>query len=700
MKSRFTFLGLALFAGLVQSSPAQVSAQAPLTQFEEVPGQREFSGWMIARPFQVADLEERGVSHEQSETLHLAGHMMMSGFQVHEFVTATDEYIFAVPATSTENSVARELMSTGAFQYVEPDWTVYPIGSPNDPLFGSQWQHNANRMQSADGWDIHTGNPTVGVAFCDTGIRTTHEDFQQHRLEGYNAVDRVWESNGGNIGAVHPHGTMVTGCGAANGNNGVGVSGMGWDLSHRMMRVSNSSGGGASLSDLQHAARTAIEAGDRVASVSYSGPDSSSNLTTATYIKSIGGLLVWAAGNDNRNLTFGNRDNDDIIIAGATNSSDNKASFSAYGQYVDVTAPGESVLTCDSGSNSDYAYVSGTSFACPITAGLCALIWSADPSLTPNEVEAILKNGVDDLGSAGADNTYGYGRVNIYGSLSLIGGGTNPPVAEFSGTPTSGTAPLTVSFSDQSSASPDTWAWSFGDGGNSSSQNPSHTYTTPGTYTVSLTASNANGSDGETKVGYIVVDAPAPPTANFNGTPLSGTAPLEVSFIDASTDEPTSWSWDFGDGGTSSAQDPSHTYTAAGVYSVTMTASNANGSDTLVRTEYITVTEPGGYTGQGFILSKNADFSTDDRSFSSSDTIYMLVWSDQLNNGNMRQNWWQLKKRKDSVRQNFTNHGDGSFTASFNLSNLPSSASSWTFKANLRDRSGVRYQPSAKITVN
>ena len=700
MKTRFTFLGLALLAGLTQSSPAQVSVQAPLAQFEEVAGQREFSGWMIARPMQVADLQQRGVSHEQSEALHLAGHMMMSGFQVHEFVPATDEYIFAVPARSSENLVARELMSTGAFQYVEPDWTVYPIGAPNDPMFGSQWQHNANRMQSADGWDIHTGNPTVGIAFCDTGIRTSHEDFQLHRLEAYNAVDRVWESAGGNIGAVHPHGTMVTGCGAANGDNGVGVSGMGWNLSHRMMRVSNSSGGSASLSNLQHAARTAIEAGDRVASVSYSGPDSSSNLTTATYIKSIGGLLVWAAGNDNRNLTFGNRDNDDIIIAGATNSSDTKASFSAYGQYVDVTAPGQSVLTTDSGSDSDYAYVSGTSFACPITAGLCALIWSADPSLTPNEVEDILKNGVDDLGSAGVDNTYGYGRVNIYGSLSLLGGGGSPPVADFSGTPTSGTAPLVVNFSDLSSGAPDSWSWSFGDGGNSSSQNPSHTYTTPGSYTVSLTASNANGSDGETKTAYIVVDAPAAPTANFNGTPLSGTAPLEVNFLDASTDGPTSWSWTFGDSSTSSAQNPTHTYTTPGVYTVALTATNANGSDVETKVGYITVNEPGGFTGQGFILSKNADFSTDDRSFSSSDTIYMLVWSDQLNSSDMRQNWWQLKKRKDTVRQNFTNNGDGSFTASFDLANLPNSATSWAFKANLRDQAGVRYQPSTTISVN
>jgi PKD repeat protein len=136
------------------------------------------------------------------------------------------------------------------------------------------------------------------------------------------------------------------------------------------------------------------------------------------------------------------------------------------------------------------------------------------------------------------------------------------------------------------------------------------------------------------------------------------------------------------------------------VYTVALTATNANGSDVETKVGYITVNEPGGFTGQGFILSKNADFSTDDRSFSSSDTIYMLVWSDQLNSSDMRQNWWQLKKRKDTVRQNFTNNGDGSFTASFDLANLPNSATSWAFKANLRDQAGVRYQPSTTISVN
>jgi len=165
----------------------------------------------------------------------------------------------------------------------------------------------------------------------------------------------------------------------------------------------------------------------------------------------------------------------------------------------------------------------------------------------------------------------------------------NPPVANFSGSPTSGTAPLTVNFTDSSTNSPTSWSWTFGDGGTSTAQNPSHQYTSAGNYTVSLTATNAGGSDGETKTNYITVTV-APPVANFTGTPTSGTAPLTVNFTDSSTNSPTSWSWNFGDGGASTAQNPSHQYTSAGNYTVSLTATNAGGSDGETKTNYITVT--------------------------------------------------------------------------------------------------------------
>jgi PKD repeat protein len=184
--------------------------------------------------------------------------------------------------------------------------------------------------------------------------------------------------------------------------------------------------------------------------------------------------------------------------------------------------------------------------------------------------------------------------TNRYWHADLALGAPPPkPVANFSGTPTSGTAPLQVQFTDQSSNNPTSWSWSFGDGGTSTSRNPIHTYAAAGTYDVTLTATNGGGtSDPKTIVGYITVNAPAKPVANFTGTPTSGTAPLQVQFTDTSSNGPTSWLWDFGDTSTSTSQNPAHTYTAQGTYTVSLTATNVGGSDQVTKTNYIAVSPP------------------------------------------------------------------------------------------------------------
>lgn len=189
-------------------------------------------------------------------------------------------------------------------------------------------------------------------------------------------------------------------------------------------------------------------------------------------------------------------------------------------------------------------------------------------------------------GPAGSDGETKLGYITV---------GSPPagPTAEFSGTPTSGQSPLLVSFTDLSSGSVTSWSWTFGDGGSSTAQNPSHTYTAAGSFSVTLTATGPGGSDGVTKNGYITVTAPpVAPTAEFSGSPTSGTNPLLVSFTDLSTGDVTGWSWTFGDGGTSTAQSPTHTYTAAGSYDVSLTATGPGGSDGVTKTGYITVSDP------------------------------------------------------------------------------------------------------------
>jgi PKD repeat protein len=157
----------------------------------------------------------------------------------------------------------------------------------------------------------------------------------------------------------------------------------------------------------------------------------------------------------------------------------------------------------------------------------------------------------------------------------------NIPRADFVADKTRGGSPLTVKFTDDSSGSPTAWKWDFGDGATSAEQNPQHTYTTLGVYTVSLTASNANGQDTTAKVGYIVTTLA--PVADFTADRQQGKAPFIVQFKDISTGNPTKWSWDFGDGTSSSEQNPRHIYLREGAYDVSLTATNEYGSDTMFK---------------------------------------------------------------------------------------------------------------------
>ena len=189
-----------------------------------------------------------------------------------------------------------------------------------------------------------------------------------------------------------------------------------------------------------------------------------------------------------------------------------------------------------------------------------------------------------------ASNGAGSDTVTRSGYITA-GSAASIPVAMFHANTTSGDIPLAVQFLDSSTNSPTSWAWSFGDGGTSTEQSPVHTYTAAGTYTVTLTATNAGGSNTVTKAGEIIVSTVSTtPVASFISTVESGNAPLTVQFVDSSTNTPTSWVWSFGDGNTSTAQNPSHTYVTEGTYTVTLTATNSRGSDTETKAGFITVT--------------------------------------------------------------------------------------------------------------
>jgi subtilisin family serine protease len=371
--------------------------------FAERPGEIEFSGELIVKPIQGAPLEGAKRARERliSDTI--------------TYYPEVDEYVIRLPARFRgaergvgENLLAAELMATGDYEYVTPNWLCNLSTTPNDPLFGSQWHHT--KIQSPAAWDVQPGTSSLILAFTDTGIDVNHPDLAANRVPGYNSASQLDESSGGDITDIHGHGTHVAGCAAAIGNNGVGVSGVANGFKIMMVRVTNSSNGNAALDDITAGARWAAEHGARIVSSSYSGVSSPSVGTTGTYIKSLGGLYLFAAGNDGQNLNW--FDHADVVVVGASTQADARASFSGYGRAIDVFAPGVSILSTT--VNGAYAAWNGTSMATPIANGVAGMILSVDPSFTPAQVEGFLTSSCDDIGAPGEDSTFGWGRVNVF----------------------------------------------------------------------------------------------------------------------------------------------------------------------------------------------------------------------------------------------------------------------------------------------
>lgn len=178
---------------------------------------------------------------------------------------------------------------------------------------------------------------------------------------------------------------------------------------------------------------------------------------------------------------------------------------------------------------------------------------------------------------------------------------TTPAItADFTANKTSGTAPLTVSFTPVTTGTITSWKWDIPGSytptiTNSTASVVTATYPSPGTYSVSLTATGSSGSVTKTKPSYITVSGQAP-VANFSAIPTSGVAPLVVNFTDASAGSITNRSWNFGDGSTSTAANPSHTYSVAGSYTVSLTVTGSGGSNTKTNSNFINVSSSGGTT--------------------------------------------------------------------------------------------------------
>ena len=309
--------------------------------------------------------------------------------------------VIKVPPQALE-AVMRALSHHPDIDYVEKDMLVAPDAiTPDDPKYSSQW--HLSKIQAPAAWEASAGEG-ITVAILDTGVEGSHPDLVGNLVPGWNVV-----SNNSDTSPVMYHGTSVAGTVAATANNATGVASVAWNARIMPIRITNESNGVASYSAMASGFIWAADHGADVANLSYGLSSNSSTINNAAqYLRNKGGLAVAAAGNNNIDRGFS--DNPYLITVAATTSSDARASYSNFGDNIDVAAPGSSIYTTY--TSGGYKSVSGTSFASPATAGVVALIMAANSSLSPNDVEGILESSAVDLGNSGWDTKFGHGRVN------------------------------------------------------------------------------------------------------------------------------------------------------------------------------------------------------------------------------------------------------------------------------------------------
>jgi thermitase len=328
-----------------------------------------------------------------------------------------------------------ELRSDVDVEYTEPDYKAEALGTANDPYFtqGSEW--HLGKIQAPAAWDISTGASSIVVAVVDTGVLKSHPDLTGKVLNGYDFVANDTDATDEN-----GHGTAVAGTVAPASNNGVGVAGVAWGNPILPVRVLDATGSG-NYSAICNGIIYAADSGAKIINLSLGGTSSSQALQDAVnYAWNKQCVIVAAAGNSGNNIALYPAACTNVIAVSATDSADAHPSWSNYGSYVDVSAPGLDILTLY-GSN-QYAVWSGTSFSCPVASGVAALMASANPSLINSKLVDLLIKNSDDIGTPGYDVYFGNGRVNALRAVTAAKSFSNTldgtaPVASIT-TPTNG----------------------------------------------------------------------------------------------------------------------------------------------------------------------------------------------------------------------------------------------------------------------
>ena len=344
--------------------------------------------------------------------------------------------------------VVAEYNKDPGVEYAELNYIVSIDLAPNDPLFGVQWPlNNTGQMYPESGkyndppgtvgcdidaleaWNVEKDSSDIIIAVVDTGVDYTHRDLD----------DNMWTDPNGNHGYDfynddadpiddHGHGTHCAGIIAAEGNNALDITGVCWDAKIMAVKFLNSNGSG-SYDDAAEAFYYAVDNGADILSNSWGETTSFSQIMqdAIDYAYSQGVIVVAAAGNEAQYyFPHYPASMEHVISVVATNSNDERAPFSTYGDWVDICAPGVDILSLRASGTSmgtvydDYTTIaSGTSMACPCVAGVIGLLISEYPAISYEEMEARLLSCADDIFGENPDceGLLGSGRVNAHKAL-------------------------------------------------------------------------------------------------------------------------------------------------------------------------------------------------------------------------------------------------------------------------------------------
>lgn len=521
------------FSGISNAGPANASQGKPSPQIQDHgPVNTQISiGWEKGR---LLVMPRAGLPPQALENL-----FKTHGARSKKVLEKINVHIVELPAGVDEVKVMHALKKNPKLKNVELDMIVAPDLSVTDPAFGNSWA--LPKIQAPTAWDMANGDG-ITIAILDTGVNSSHPDLAANMVPGWNMFD-----NNADTTDVHGHGTLVAGTAAAAANNDAGSVGVSWGASIMPIRISNLEGFGY-FSTIAAGIRWAADHGALVVNNSYSGVAGSSTVQAAAeYLRSKGGVTVVSAGNTGGLLNYAASDS--LVVAAATNSSDQRASFSSYGQFVDIAAPGVGIYTTT--RSGGYGNVSGTSFSSPVVAATAALMYSANNNLTPVDVDLILKSTAVDLGISGFDDFYGAGRVDaaaaVAAASALISIDNMAPsitITAPTGGEVSGIVPVDVNYSDNvgvvraelyvngqkvitDSSAPYAFAWDA-------------TLLADGDYTLTAHAFDAAGNQGASPNvsvsvnNNVATDNEAPTIAIISPTSgnVSGVIPVDINYSD------------------------------------------------------------------------------------------------------------------------------------------------------------------------